>query len=133
MAELDARRQKLKADFTKARGYWSALWDGLLELSPDFFEAYLNFSSVPWRSGPLAPKIKELIYVAIDAATTHLYAPGTRIHMRNALGYGATREEIMEVLQLTSVLGIHTITEGVPMLIAEMQQGRSRGGGGDDR
>jgi alkylhydroperoxidase/carboxymuconolactone decarboxylase family protein YurZ len=122
MAELDARRQKLKADFTQARGYWSALWDGLLELSPDFFEAYLNFSAVPWRSGPLAPKIKELIYVAIDAATTHLYAPGTHIHMRNALGYGATREEIMEVLQLTSVLGIHTITEGVPALIAEMQQ-----------
>ncbi len=122
MADLDARRQKLKEDFTKARGYWSALWDGLLELSPDFFEAYLNFSSVPWRSGVLAPKIKELIYVAIDAATTHLYAPGTHIHMRNALGYGATKEEIMEVLQLTAVLGIHTMALGVPALIAEMQQ-----------
>jgi len=121
MAELDARRQKLKEDFTKARGYWSALWDGLLELSPDFFEAYLNFSSVPWRSDVLAPKIKELIYVAIDAATTHLYAPGTHIHMRNALGYGATREEIMEVLQLTAVLGIHTMSLGVPALIAEMR------------
>lgn len=122
MAELDARRQKLKQDFTKARGYWSTLWDGLLELSPDFFEAYLNFSSVPWRTGLLAPKIKELIYVAIDAATTHLYAPGTRIHMRNALGYGATKEEIMEVLQLTSALGIHAMSVGVPALIAEMQE-----------
>ena len=122
MAELDARRQKLKEDFTKARGYWSALWDGVLELSPDFFEAYLNFSSVPWRSGVVPPKIKELIYIAIDASTTHLYGPGTYVHMRNAIGYGATKEEIMEVLQLTSVLGIHTMSLGVPALIAEMQQ-----------
>src|ERR1035437_245622 len=121
MAELDARRRKLKEDFTKARGYWSTLWDGLLELSPDFFEAYIAFSSVPWRTGVLAPKIKELIYVASDPAATHLYAPGTYIHMRNALGYGATKEEIMEVLQLTSVLGIHTMSLGVPALIAEMQ------------
>ena len=121
MAELDARRQKLKDDFTKARGYWASLWDGVLELSPDFFEAYLNFSSVPWRSGVLPPKIKEMIYIAIDAATTHLYAPGTYVHMRNAIGYGATKEEIMEVLQLTSVLGIHTMSLGLPALIAEMQ------------
>lgn len=121
MADLDARRQKLKDDFTKARGYWSPMWDGVLQLSPEFFEAYLAFSSVPWRSGVLAPKIKELIYVAIDAATTHLYAPGTRIHMRNAIGYGATKEEVMEVLQLTSVLGIHTMSLGVPCLIEEMK------------
>lgn len=121
MAELDARRQKLKDDFVAARGYWAPFWDGVLELSPEYFETYLNFSSVPWRSGVLPPKIKELIYVAIDAATTHLYAPGTRVHMRNAIGYGATKEEIMEVLQLTSVLGIHTMSLGVPALIEEMK------------
>ena len=28
----------------------------------------------------------------------------------------------MEVLQLTSVLGIHTITEGVPLLLDEARQ-----------
>jgi hypothetical protein len=30
--------------------------------------------------------------------------------------------EIMEVLQLTSVLGIHTITEGVPLLLDEAKK-----------
>ena len=34
MADLDARRQKLKDDFITARGYWSELWDGVLQLSP---------------------------------------------------------------------------------------------------
>jgi len=119
---LDEKQQQLKEEFTKARGYWSALWDDVLLLSPEFFEAYMNFSSVPWKTGTLAPKIKELIYIAIDASTTHLYDPGLRVHIRNALGYGATKEEIMEVYQLTSVLGIHTVTTGVPALLDEMEK-----------
>lgn len=114
------REVRLKAEFTAARGYWSPLWDHVLALSPDFFEAYLHFSSVPWRHGMLEPKVKEFIYIAIDAATTHLYAPGTRVHIRNALRHGATRQEIMEVLELVSVLGIHSITHGVPILLNEL-------------
>ena len=92
----------------------------MLTLDPDFFEAYLNFSAVPWRHGVLEPKVREFIYIAIDASTTHLHAAGTRTHMRNALRLGATREEIMEVLQLISVLGIHSVTDGVPLLVEEM-------------
>ena len=53
--KLDPRRAKLKRDFIKNRGYWAELWDGVLELSPDYFEAYSNLSSVPWNSGSLAP------------------------------------------------------------------------------
>jgi alkylhydroperoxidase/carboxymuconolactone decarboxylase family protein YurZ len=119
---MDERRTRLKEEFTEARGYWSPIWDNVLELSPDFFEAYMNFSSVPWKSGVLPPKVKELIYIAIDASTTHLYDPGLRVHVRNALGYGATKEEIMEVYQLTSVLGIHTCTLGIPALVDEMRK-----------
>jgi alkylhydroperoxidase/carboxymuconolactone decarboxylase family protein YurZ len=120
MSELDERRRKLKQDFTEARGYWSPIWDDLLRLDPDFFAAYLDFSAAPWRHGSLPPKIKELMYIAVDASTTHLYEPGLRIHIRNALQHGATKEEIMEVYQLTSVLGIHTMTMGVPALLDEM-------------
>jgi alkylhydroperoxidase/carboxymuconolactone decarboxylase family protein YurZ len=59
------------------------------------------------------------IYIAIDAATTHLYEPGLRIHIRNALKHGATKEEILEVYELVSVLGMHTITMGLPALLQE--------------
>jgi len=119
--ELSERQRGLRARFIDSRGYWNAFWDGLLSLDPDFFESYLGFSSVPWQKGPLEPKIKELIYTAIDASTTHLYEPGLRQHIRNAIGYGATKEEIMEVLELTSVLGIHTCTLGVPVLLQELE------------
>ena len=118
----DPERQKLKQEFIANRGYWSDFWDGLLALHPEFFTAYLRFSSIPWKSGPLEPKVKEFIYIAIDAATTHLYEPGLRIHYRNALKYGATKEELMEVLQLTSVLGMHTCTMGVPVLVDELKK-----------
>jgi alkylhydroperoxidase/carboxymuconolactone decarboxylase family protein YurZ len=122
MPELDPHRQTLKEEFIAARGYWSELWDGVLELSPQYFAAYSAFSSVPWKHGTLPPKIKELIYVAIDASTTHLYNPGTRIHIANALRHGATRDEVMEVLQIVSVLGIHTMSTGLPILIDELRK-----------
>jgi len=119
---LSPRQQKLKADFIANRGYWSELWDAVLLLSPDYFEAYGEFSSVPWKHGTLEPKVRELIYIAIDAATTHLYDPGTRVHMENALKQGATPAEIMEVLELTSVLGVHTIAIGLPALLDELKK-----------
>jgi len=119
--QLDARRKSLKQEFTKARGSWSASWDSILELTPDFFEAYMNFSSVPWRKGVLPPKIKEFIYIAIDASTTHLHEKGLKVHMGNAIRHGATQKELLEVLQLTSVLGIHTATLGVPVLFDELK------------
>ncbi len=58
--------------------------------------------------------------VAINAATTHLYAPGVRRHMQNAIKEGATVEEILEVIQLTSVMGIHACNLAVPILMEEM-------------
>jgi alkylhydroperoxidase/carboxymuconolactone decarboxylase family protein YurZ len=117
----DDRRRELREAFIEARGFWAPLWEGLLDLDPDFFEGYLAFSSVPWRNGPLEPKVKELILLAMDAAATHLFEPGIRQHVRNAIGHGATREELMEVLELTSTLGIHACNVGVPILVEELE------------
>jgi alkylhydroperoxidase/carboxymuconolactone decarboxylase family protein YurZ len=129
--ELNEKQKKLKQKFTEERGYWDEkLWGKVLRLDADFFEAYLNFSAIPWRKGVLSPKVKEFIYIAIDASVTHLYEPGLRQHIRNAMKYGATKEEIMEVLELTSVLGIHTCTLGVPVLLEEMEKA---GKGKEDR
>ena len=114
--EYGDHEKALKESFIKNRGYWSPFWDDMLKLSPEFFECYLDFSSVPWKSGTLEPKVKEFIYIAIDTATTHLNEEGARIHIRNALNYGATKEEIMEIFQCVSVLGMHALTEGGPML-----------------
>jgi alkylhydroperoxidase/carboxymuconolactone decarboxylase family protein YurZ len=114
------REERLKEAFVAARGYWSPLWDGVLRLDPDYFEAYLDYSALPWRDGPLEPKVKELVYTAIDISTTHLFEPGIRIHIANALEHGATVEEIMEVFEIASVIGMDTLTVGVPVLLEEL-------------
>jgi len=120
--ELDERKKALKERFIKERGYWSdELWGELIKLDPEFLEAYLNFSAAPYK-GPLPPKVRELIYIAIDASTTHLYEPGLRQHIRNALKYGATVEEILEVLEMISALGIHSCTFGIPILMDEIKK-----------
>lgn len=109
-----------------AKGDWNPLWDQVRALDPDFIEAYLAFRSVPHRKGPLPPHIKELILIAINVATTHLYAPGARRHMQNALRLGATAEEILETIQLTTVLGIHAVNLAVPMLFEELERAGQR-------
>ncbi len=104
----------------RAKGDWNPIWDELGEMDAEFLEAYLAFRSVPHREGPLPPKFKELILIAINAATTHLYAPGVRRHMQNALKAGATKEEILETIQLTTVMGIHSCNLAVPILMEEV-------------
>ena len=117
---LSERQEQLKADFTANRGYWHEFWDGLLSLDPDFLEAYLEFSSVPWKHGVLEPKVKEFIYTAFDVAATHLYVPGLRLHLENAVSLGATAEELMELFEIASVLGMRACSIGVPILLDEL-------------
>jgi hypothetical protein len=103
-----------------AAGEWNPLWDQIRLLDPEFMEAYLNFREVPQRNGPLPKHFKELILVAINAATTHLYAPGVRRHIANALRAGATREEVLETIELTTVMGIHSCNLAIPILCEEL-------------
>jgi alkylhydroperoxidase/carboxymuconolactone decarboxylase family protein YurZ len=79
-------------------------------------------SVVPQKNGPLPQKYKELILIAINAATTHLYAPGVRRHTQNALKAGATPEEILEAIQLTTVMGMHSCNLAIPILIEEVEK-----------
>jgi alkylhydroperoxidase/carboxymuconolactone decarboxylase family protein YurZ len=123
LGRLNDRQRALKERFIKTRGYWSEeIWGNLLELDPDFFEGYLEFSSVPFKKSHLDLKSKELIYIAFDVAATHMYGPGTQAHMQNALNYGATKEEIMEVIEIASLLGMQAMAVGAPILREELER-----------
>src|SRR5690606_7044005 len=115
-------RENLKKRFVEVRGYWDESLDGLLEIDPEFFEAYLQFTSVPWKRGVIDPKTKEFIYIAVYACATHLYNTAIKTHIQKAFEFGATKEEIIEVFQLVSALGIHTFLEGIPLLMDEIEK-----------
>ena len=106
----------------KEKGDWNPLWEQFREVDADFLEAYLAFRSVPQSQGPLEQKYKELILIAINAATTHLYGPGVRRHIQNALKAGATMPEILETIQLTTVMGIHSCNLAIPILMEEVEK-----------
>ena len=76
-------------------------------------------SNDPWTSGVLPRKDVELISLAVNAACTNLSAEGTRRHIRGALAAGATREELMMILKISSLLSIHTCSLGAPILLEE--------------
>ena len=77
--------------------------------------------------GALAPKLVELMAVAVDASCTHLYTPGIRRHVQGALAQGATIEEIMEVLKLCGALGVDACDLGAPILAEELTEHQKRG------
>ncbi|USZ73606.1 carboxymuconolactone decarboxylase family protein [Natronosalvus halobius] len=117
-AELE-KQEQLRDEFEAERGYWDELWDQVLRIDHEYFEHYLNYSAHPFKSGPLDPMVREFVIIAADASTNHLYLPGLRIHIRNALGHGATREQVMAVIEIASVIGINTVTESLPIVLEE--------------
>ena len=54
-----------------------------------------------------------------NAACTNLQADGTHRHIRAALPAGATRDEILMVLKMPSLLSIHSCSLGAPILLEE--------------
>lgn len=121
----DADKTYPHTEAQRVSGDWNPLWQQFHELDPDFLEAYLAFRGVPQQRGPLEQKYKELILIAINAATTHLYAPGVRRHIQNALQAGATMEEILETIQLTTVMGIHSCNLAIPILMEEVSRAKN--------
>jgi alkylhydroperoxidase/carboxymuconolactone decarboxylase family protein YurZ len=115
-ASLTERQEEIKAEFTAKRGYWNDFWDGFLRLDAEFFAAYTAMSAHPWENGPLEPKVKEFIYCAFDCSATHMFVPGLRQHVANAIRYGATAAELMEVFELASGIGVESFALALPAL-----------------
>ena len=107
-------------DRLRAIGEWNPNWDPFYELDPAWTESFMAMGLKPMVSRALDPKTIEFIAIAVDASCTHMYGPGVRRHIKKALELGATKEEIAAVLQLTSVLGIHTMSLGAPILLEEL-------------
>lgn len=111
-----AEAQAVKEEFIRTRGFWNEQREPILRLMPRYFAALSQVSTASWRRGSLTVKERELICIAIDCTVTHMYEPGLVIHIRNALKSGATREEILEVFQLASVIGLEGYILGAQAL-----------------
>ena len=101
-------------------GPMESAWDPFFELDPVWTDEFMAMGIAIYASGVMSPKEVELLSIAFDASYTHMYAPGTRRHIKAALKLGATMEEIMEVLKLCVVQGVQATNLGVPILAEEI-------------
>jgi alkylhydroperoxidase/carboxymuconolactone decarboxylase family protein YurZ len=101
-------------------GPWdSKALDILLNWDPGWAKQCLLMSNDPWTDGVLSHKEVELISLAVNVACTNLFPGGTRLHTRRALQAGATREEILMIIKIGSLLSLHTMSLGAPILLEE--------------
>lgn len=110
--ELDRIRER----FIEARGYWRPWCETLLQGNPDFVEHYARYAAHPARTGPLSLRMVELVYVALDASSSHLYEAGLRTHMTRALEAGASEADLFDVLHLVTVQGVSRVAQAAEVL-----------------
>lgn len=127
----DMTPAQIKEFFIEQRGYWRPWTETMLEANPGFVKQYAHYAGYPARTGPLTPRMVELIYVALDASSSHLFEAGLQTHMKRALEVGATQTDIFDVLHLVAVQGIaHTcqaadiLAEMTDLSVAEPIEGK---------
>jgi alkylhydroperoxidase/carboxymuconolactone decarboxylase family protein YurZ len=113
-------------DQMRAIGQWNQAWDPFYELDPVWTDQFFAVGTGIYQGGVLSPKDVELLSIALDASYTHMYAPGTRRHIKAALKLGASMEEIMEVLKLCVASGMNACSMGVPILAEELEGSERR-------
>ncbi|WP_231698328.1 carboxymuconolactone decarboxylase family protein [Ottowia caeni] len=114
MSEAD--RAQIKEFFIRERGYWRPWTDTMLQACPGFVEQYAHYAGYPARTGPLSPRMVELIYVALDSSSSHLFASGLQTHMRRAIEVGATQSDIFDVLHLVAIQGAASVCQAANIL-----------------
>jgi len=106
-------------DKMRAIGQWNEAWDPFAALDPLWTEEFIAAGTGFYTNGVLTPKFVELISIAYDASITHMYAPGTRRHIKSALALGASAAEITDVLKICVSLGANALDMAVPILAEE--------------
>lgn len=116
-------QEHIKEKYKERRGYWRAWNDVLLDKYPEFLEKYANYAGYPAEKGPLDQRMIELIYVALDVSSNHLYEPGVKTHLKKAMEAGATSNDIIHLLHIVSWQGLSCVFEGASILVDELKGG----------
>ncbi len=106
-----AKAERLIAETIKQRGYIYPEWELVCKADPDFFENYNRlYGSTMGKKEGLPIKIKEFVALGIlayrNSPTDVLVA-----HMKRAMDNGATKQELIEVLEAATIPG------GAPTLL----------------
>lgn len=115
---LDAERQQLWDMHVGNDPFWvgfteelPGFLEAMLRLSPDIFVGFFDYCAIPWRSGTVRARVKELAALACDAAPSHRFRPGFRVHLKNAIKLGVGRTAIFQALDIAAAAPEHRGTD----------------------
>src|SRR5437667_8615741 len=104
-AERTRRADALIARMKEARGYIYPEWEFAARQDPDFVETYNRIYELGLGEGRhVSAKVREFVAIAL-LAFRGADRDGLVAHMQRAIRFGATREEIFEVLETCLVPG----------------------------
>jgi alkylhydroperoxidase/carboxymuconolactone decarboxylase family protein YurZ len=118
------RFDALKAEYLRVFGVWNGSVGHAVAADPDYFEAFLKWAAAP-RSGVLGPKVVALLSIVANATITHLDRWTLKREIQAALAIGVTPAEILEVVSMTAMVSVHSLTVGVPIIAKLIAEGRA--------
>ena len=116
---LEPRAAEPQQEGTPGEGYWEsfeAAFPGfhrrMKDANPAAFASYRAMGKHIWKNGGLDPAWSELVFIVVDLSNTHLFTEGAALHIRNALHYGATRQQVLDAVLLTVPSIVRSIDMG---------------------
>ncbi|MBB5158967.1 carboxymuconolactone decarboxylase family protein [Saccharopolyspora phatthalungensis] len=105
-----------RARLERVLGPLSPAWEDLLDRDPEFVEAFAGYLAACHDATVLRPHIRELLLLAHDATMTVLDERGVDLRIGRALDAGATEREVLDVLELLTLISTHSLTTGIPLV-----------------
>jgi alkylhydroperoxidase/carboxymuconolactone decarboxylase family protein YurZ len=90
----------LKRQYLRERGYFGEWNESLLSSDPEFLRDVMIFARSCEGAGCVSAKMRHLIWMALDAAVTHIFPFGIELHARLARESGAADGDILEALRI---------------------------------
>jgi alkylhydroperoxidase/carboxymuconolactone decarboxylase family protein YurZ len=92
----------------------------LRHLDPEFLAASEEIFGHPYRRNVLRPRDQALIVLAAESAIPQAGRDRLAAALEQSVRAGATRDEVMCILEISCGLGIHAVSVGLPILLDEM-------------
>jgi alkylhydroperoxidase/carboxymuconolactone decarboxylase family protein YurZ len=99
--------------------------EAMRSLDPTYLDAASDLFGYPRERRALSEGDRAFIEVALDALITQFDASRLRRSIREAAQLGATRYEVLCVLEIAAVIGLHSLSTGVPVLGEELYSDES--------
>ncbi|ONH31653.1 carboxymuconolactone decarboxylase family protein [Pseudofrankia asymbiotica] len=91
-------------------------------VDPEFAAAAESLVAHPHRHGVLAPSVRALVVLAAESVIPEADEPRIEAAIDAALEDGATWDEVLCTLEIACSIGLHSVSVGLPLLLAEMER-----------